>query len=65
MNLVEIYLKKIYEEKPFNFKGKKFPNIKFIKVTATWEYYGKTEKKTKVFDIDRWNKIKKEGYYLG
>ena len=46
MNLLEIYLKEIHEEKPYNSEWcRKFPDREFVEVTATWECYGKVYKR--------------------
>ena len=66
MNLLEIYLKEIHEEKPYDAEWcKKFPNVKFVEVTATWECYGRVYKETDVYNTDRWEEIKEKGYRMG
>lgn len=65
MNLLEIYLKEIHEEKPYNPEWcRKFPNKEFVKVTATWINFGAEYKKTIVLNTKCWKQIKEQGYYL-
>lgn len=63
MNLVEVYLKEVHEEKPYIIE--EFSDTDFIEVTATWVSWGGEDKKTKVFSTEQWKQIKKQGYYLG
>lgn len=66
MNLVEVCLKEIHEEKPYHSEWcKTFPNREFVEVTATWNSYGHTFKETDVYNTKKWNEIKEKGYYLG
>ena len=66
MNLLEIYLKEIHEEKPYNSEWcRKFPEQEFVEVTATWDCYGKVYKQTNVYNTKIWREIKESGYYMG
>lgn len=66
MNVLEIYLKEIHEEKPYITDWcKKFPDREFIKVTATWICYGRVFTQTSVYTTEQWEDIKERGYYLG
>ena len=63
MNLVEVYLKEVHEEKPYT--NEEFSDKDFTKVTATWVSFGVEYKKTLVLRTEQWEQIKKQGYYLG
>ena len=63
MNLVEVYLKEVHEEKPYIIE--EFSDTDFIEVTATWVSFGVEYKKTLVLRTEQWKQIKKQGYYLG
>ena len=66
MNLVEVYLKEVHEEKPYiNEAFKQFSDKEFIEVTAPWVSFGVEYKKTIVLSAEQWKQIKKQGYYLG
>ena len=66
MNVVKVYLKEIYEEKPYTTEWfKQFSDKEFVKVTATWISFGVECKKTIVLDTKVWKQIKEQGYYLG
>ena len=66
MNVVEVYLKEVHEEKSYiNDWCKQFPEKEFVKVTATWISFGKEYKKTIVLNAKLWEQIKEQGYYLG
>ena len=66
MNVVEVYLKEIHEEKSYtNDWCKQFPEKEFVKVTATWISFGVECKKTIVLNAKLWEQIKEQGYYLG
>lgn len=66
MNLLEIYLKEIHEEKPYDAEWcNEFPDRKFVEVTATWECYGRVYKETDVYNTKMWNEIKEKGYRMG
>lgn len=71
MNVVEVYLKEVHEEKSYTKEWlKQFPNKEFVKVTkefvkvtATWINFGAEYKKTIVLNAEIWKQIKKQGYY--
>lgn len=66
MNVVEVYLKEIHEEKPYISECiNQFSDKEFVKVTATWISYGVEYKNTTVFNTKIWKQIKEQGYYLG
>ena len=66
MNLVEVYLKEVHEEKPYTDERLiQFSDKDFTKVTATWVSFGVEYKKTLVLRTEQWKQIKKQGYYLG
>ena len=66
MNVVEVYLKEVHEEKSYtNDWCKHFPEKEFVKVTATWISFGVECKKTIVLNAKLWEQIKEQGYYLG
>ena len=66
MNVVEVYLKEVHEEKSYtNDWRKQFPEKEFVKVTATWISFGVECKKTIVLNAKLWEQIKEQGYYLG
>lgn len=66
MNIVKVYLKEVYEEKPYTDERlKQFSDKDFTKVTATWVSFGIEYKKTLVLRTEQWKQIKKQGYYLG
>lgn len=65
MNLVETYLIEVHKTKAYIDKWTSSIKENFIEVTATWNCYGIVEKRTDVFEVERWNKIKEKGYYLG
>ena len=68
MNLLENYLVKVHEIKPCKeewTKEGKFKGINFLLVDATWNCYGREDRKKEIFRESEWNIIKEKGYYMG
>lgn len=66
MNLVEIYLKEIYNIIDYVPEwANEFPDRKFVLVKAKWNCYGHEYIKEDLFNVDEWEIIKEKGYYLG
>ena len=66
MNLVEVYLEEVHKVTPSHEEWcDEFPNLKFVKVEATWGSYGRSFKREDIYNSEIWEEIKKVGYYLG
>ena len=65
MNLVEVYIIKIFYEKPY--PTPKFDEQKRDQILVKYEYncYGQVGYKKSIYPVDEWEEIKKKGYYWG
>lgn len=66
MNLIENYIQSGYQirklsrqEVPFEYDGKGFVEFK-----GKVDCYGNVQQVHKIFSIEQWKKVKKQGYYL-
>ena len=60
MNLLEQYIKEIISEEKIQRDGKDYCKVKMI-----CDCYGTEDERTLIFSLGEWNKIKKQGYYMG
>lgn len=66
MNLLEHYIKEIHSVKEYNEEWtKEFPDTQFIEADITYDCYGTIERKKHVWNINTWNRIKENGYFMG
>ena len=66
MNLIENYIQPDYQirklsrlEVPFEYDGKGF-----VEFNGKVDCYGNVQQVHKIFSIEEWEKVKKQGYYL-
>ena len=62
MNLIEHYIQKILSEK---IKVNPYTNKLCCVVKMIVDCYGNTSEVNTIFDAEEWERIKKQGYYLG
>lgn len=70
MNKIEHYIKKIHSVEDVTKEYSKYVGWKgsakpIVKVDMTVDSYGIVKRVSDVFSEYEWNKIKKQGYYLG
>jgi len=68
MNILENYLVETKSVEPYEegwTKEAPFNEQKFLKVKAVFNCYGRKQEETHILTTDEWEKIKREGYYLG
>lgn len=65
MNLLEQNIERIISEKPYKEEWTKAYNDKFVRVNMIVECYGSRSEVNKIFTVDKWEEVKKEGFYLG
>lgn len=62
MNLVEQYIQEILSEK---IKVNPYTNKLCYVVRMIINCYGNISEVEKIFDVEEWKQVKKQGYYLG
>lgn len=65
MNLLEHYIREVHSVEEYKEEWtKEFPDIEFVKVDVTYDCYGRTERKTHVWNKAQWNAIKTQKYFM-
>ena len=65
MNSLEIYIKEIISEEPYEADWTKELSKEFVEVEITTNCYGRIETKKHVFEKREWEDHKARGYYMG
>lgn len=64
MNLLEQNIERIISEKSYKEEWTKAYDNKFVRVNMIVECYGSRSEVNKIFTVDDWEGIKKQGFYL-
>lgn len=64
MNLLENYLVRVHDIRPYNKKWDEGNDKKYLSVTATFECHGKAYTTTDIYSEEQWNDIKEKGYCM-
>jgi hypothetical protein len=62
MNLIEHYIQEILSEK---IKVNPYTNKPCCVVKMIVDCYGNVSEVNSIFDVEEWEQVKKQGYYLG
>lgn len=68
MNLLENYLVEVFNIEPYESKWTKEDWARekvWLKVTASFNCYGRITKTTDIYSKDEWDRIVERGYHLG
>lgn len=65
MNLLECYIVEVFEETPIKTPDFDHTSQPWVKVKYKYNCYGVHTVTVDYFPLDRWNKIKERGYYMG
>lgn len=65
MDLLEQYIEEVISEEPYTEEWTKKYDKEFVKVKLVTNCYGRKCNEEQIFDIDKWEKVKEQGYYTG
>ena len=66
MNLLEHYIKEVHSvDECIEEWVKEFPGIEFVDVDLTYDCHGCIEREVHCWDVNEWNEIKEQGYFMG
>jgi len=65
MNILEQYIIEIHSIKPYIKEWTEKFDKDFVIVDITTSCYGNKKRDKHVFNVDEWEKIKEQGYYMG
>lgn len=65
MNALEQYINKIHSVEPYEEEWTKKFDKRFVQVRLTTNCYGREVTEDHVFETKLWEKVKKQGYYMG
>ncbi|WP_434182166.1 hypothetical protein [Bacillus thuringiensis] len=65
MNLLEQYIEEVISEELYTEEWTKEFDKKFVKVKLVTSCYGRKRNVDQIFDVDKWEKVKEQGYYMG
>ncbi len=65
MNLLEQYIEEVISEEPYTEEWTKKYDKEFVKVKLVTNCYGRKRYEEQIFDTDKWEKVKEQGYYMG
>ncbi|MCU4724727.1 hypothetical protein ACWGKR_28675 [Bacillus thuringiensis] len=65
INLLEQYIEEVISEEPYTEEWTKDFEKKFVKVKLVTNCYVRKRNEDPIFDVDKWEKVKEQGYYMG
>ena len=64
MNLLEQYIERVIEEKPWDGSNSELSHEEYVEVTMITSCYGSKAKVTRVFEAEEWARVQKIGFYM-
>lgn len=65
MNLLEHYIKEIHSVQDYKEEWtKEFPGECFVEVDITYNCYGRIERRSHIWSINKWDRINQKGYFM-